>query len=50
MKVLAWTILMATVGLAQQLAATSHGSDAGGQDPDRPRRLPSQCEELGTIC
>ena len=41
---------MATVGLAQRLAASSHGGDAGGQDPYRPRRLPTQCEGLGTIC
>ena len=41
---------MAAVGPAKRLAATSHGGDAGGQDPDRPRRLPAQCEGFGTIC
>ena len=24
-----------------------HGDNGGGRDPDRPRRVPAQCEETG---
>ena len=38
---------MATIGPVKRLAVTSNGGNTGGHDPDRPCRLPTQCDELG---
>ena len=39
--------LMATVAPASQSGVISHGCDVGGEDPDRPPRVPVQCDESG---